>query len=95
MQIYRNLSTKIKNLVYSKWEMRYNIIKSKYGVDNMGITNHKRFTTIHRNEDTSGRQVIIKDNETGVLYFRTEGSNMYGVGLTPLLDVDGKPIIDK
>ncbi|CAG9623028.1 DUF6440 family protein [Sutcliffiella rhizosphaerae] len=36
---------------------------------------------------------IIRDNETGVLYLvHQEG---YGMGLTVMVDAEGKPIIDK
>jgi len=84
--------------------MRYNIIKTKYGVDNMSkITNHERFTVVHvnfpqmaiRGEKAPGEHWILKDNETGVLYYmvNTSGQNA-GVGLTPLLGADGKPIVE-
>jgi len=61
------------------------------------MTDHKRFITVHQNEDfRSGRQTIIKDNETGVLYFMVNVIGQgAGVGLTPLLDSDGKIIVDK
>jgi len=58
------------------------------------ITNHERFTMIHENDVGSGEHSIIKDNETGMLYYMVE-SGRGGLGLTPLLDADGKPIIDK
>jgi len=36
---------------------------------------------------------ILRDSETGVLYlFHVSG---YGGGLTPLLDSDGNPLLDK
>jgi len=35
---------------------------------------------------------IIKDSETGVSYLVTMGN---GIGITPLLDADGKPLVDK
>ena len=36
---------------------------------------------------------VIRDNETGVLYLvHQEG---YGMGLTVMVDSEGKPIIDK
>ena len=35
---------------------------------------------------------ILKDNETGVQYLMVESG--YGIALTPLLDKDGKPIVD-
>jgi len=66
------------------------------------ITNHERFTRIHENDlrtgSTIGEYTIVKDNETGVLYFMTmtQGVNGRGggVGLTPLLDREGKPILE-
>ena len=39
-----------------------------------------------------GLHQIIKDKETGVLYYLANIGN--GVGLTPLLGSDGKPIIE-
>ena len=37
---------------------------------------------------------VIRDKSTGVLYFVTQVRGQ-GVGVTPLLDQTGKPIIDK
>ena len=65
----------------------------------LNITEHERFTAIHKNEvlGVGGEHYVLKDNETGVLYYMvdmsTHGSG--GVGLTSLLDINGKPIIDK
>jgi len=39
-----------------------------------------------------GLHQIVKDKETGVLYYLANVGN--GVGLTPLLGSDGKPIIE-
>jgi len=78
--------------------MRYNIIKSNYGDDNMSnITNHERFTAIHMNRphNAEGDHIIMKDNDTGVLYYMVHTYSRDSVALTPLLDADGKPIIDK
>ena len=36
---------------------------------------------------------VIKDSETGVLYYMANSSR--GVGLTPLLGANGKPIIEE
>ena len=36
---------------------------------------------------------ILKDKQTGVLYLFAD--TFYGGGLTPLLDADGKPIVEK
>ena len=52
----------------------------------------KRFEIIDKENTLVTGTKIIKDNETGVLYlFYAEG---YAGGLTPLVDKDGKPIID-
>lgn len=52
----------------------------------------KRFEEVY----SQGKLTITKmlrDNETGVLYLvQREG---YGLGLTVMLDSDGKPLIDK
>lgn len=36
---------------------------------------------------------VIRDNETGVLYMTQQEG--YGVGLTVMLDQEGKPLVDK
>lgn len=36
---------------------------------------------------------IIRDNETGVLYMSQQEG--YGVGLTVMVDQEGKPLVDK
>lgn len=36
---------------------------------------------------------VLRDNETGVLYLMHQLG--YGLGLTPLLDADGKPLLDE
>ncbi len=52
----------------------------------------KRFEIIY-NDGFFGNNKIIVDKVTGVCYlWRAEG---YAGGITPLLDSDGKPIIDK
>lgn len=52
----------------------------------------KRFEEVY----TQGKLTIskvIRDNETGVLYLvHQEG---YGMGLTVMVDAEGKPIVDK
>jgi len=60
------------------------------------ITNHKRFTILHDNSVAGkGEHSILKDTETGVLYYMVNTSGTRGgVGLTPLLDADGKVIVD-
>jgi len=59
------------------------------------MTNHERFTTIHQNHDGSGPTYIIKDTETGVLYLKADSRTHSGIGITPLLDSDGKVVVDK
>lgn len=52
----------------------------------------KRFEMIY-NDGFFGNNKIIVDKVTGVCYlWHAEG---YAGGLTPLLDSDGKPVIDK
>lgn len=36
---------------------------------------------------------VMKDKETGVLYYMANSNR--GVGLTPLIDENGKPLVDK
>ena len=50
-----------------------------------------RFKTILEEEDRSWHR-IVQDLETGVLYYVT-GSNSNGVGVTVMVDADGKPLI--
>ena len=53
-----------------------------------------RFTKIHRDTGKTEETSIFKDNETGVLYFMVTRGGNSGIGLTPLLDPNGKPIVD-
>lgn len=41
----------------------------------------------------SGQKQILIDKETGVNYLLVKSG--YGLGITPLLDKDGKPVISK
>lgn len=62
------------------------------------ITTYERFSVIHSNRSqlVIGEHIIVKDNETGVLYYMIDASmSAGGIALTPLLDVDGKPVVDK
>ena len=53
-----------------------------------------RFQVIlEEKHDMMSSHRILKDTETGVLYLYHAWG--YGGGLTPLLDHDGKPLIDK
>lgn len=53
---------------------------------------NNRFEVIDKQGKISQFQVI-RDNETGVLYL-SYGAG-YGLGLTVMVDQDGKPIIDE
>jgi len=53
---------------------------------------HGKDTAIMRMKHHNLPVEIIKDKETGVLYLYTTGESPT---MTPLLDVDGKPLIDK
>ncbi len=53
---------------------------------------NKRFEEVYKEGNLSVSK-IIRDNETGVLYLaHLEG---YGMGLTVMVDAEGKPILDK
>jgi len=51
-----------------------------------------RFTNVYL--DRRNSHSILKDNETGVLYFMVRPGGDAGIGLTPLVGPDGKPIVD-
>ena len=54
-----------------------------------------RFTTVYEDVNLMQTHDILKDNVTGVLYFRSSRRvHGAGVGLTPLLGADGKPVIE-
>jgi len=55
-------------------------------------TKPERFEVIFRDNAIKADSQIIKDKETGVLYHFA--SNTVGAGLTPLLDSEGKPIVE-
>lgn len=53
---------------------------------------NKRFEDIY----TQGKLAVtkvIRDNETGVLYMVHQAG--YGMGLTVMVDQEGKPLVDK
>jgi len=60
----------------------------------MGKKENNRFQVVLEETNAiASTSKILKDTETGVLYyFHFAG---YAGGLTPLLDQDGKPLIDK
>lgn len=47
--------------------------------------------TYSQGSELTTKTMILVDRETGVNYLFTK--NGYGGGLTPLLDVEGKPVI--
>ena len=57
-------------------------------------SNDVRFETVYKEGSAFSSSVkkIIRDNETGVEYLLIECG--YGVSITPLLDKDGKPIVE-
>ena len=52
----------------------------------------KRFEILEKDGFLEGTRIIV-DTETGVQYLYVYSG--YGGGVTPLLDRDGKPLIDK
>ena len=55
---------------------------------------NNRFQIISEEKhDMMSSSRILKDKETGVLYFYHAWG--YGGGLTPLLDTEGKPLTEK
>lgn len=52
-----------------------------------------RFQAILEEGRLTFKKIIYVDTETGVQYLYIDGIN--GGGLTPLLNAEGKPIIDK
>ena len=55
-----------------------------------------RFEVVHREGGAlaeAGLRTILRDRETGVCYLWVWSGN--GAGLTPLLDAEGKPLIEK
>ena len=56
------------------------------------IMSSKRFEEIYSQGQLKVNKVI-RDNETGVLYLSHQAG--YGVGLTVMVDQEGKPLVDK
>ncbi|HJH57704.1 MAG TPA: DUF6440 family protein [Euryarchaeota archaeon] len=55
-----------------------------------------RFEVVHREGGVlaeAGLRMILRDRETGVCYLWVWSGN--GAGLTPLLDAEGKPLIER
>jgi len=65
----------------------------------MSVKTDDRFKEIYCARRSSGvttlnhRDSIFKDEVTGVLYFQT--TNDRGTSVIPLIDEDGKPLVDK
>ncbi|GAA5421477.1 xylan 1,4-beta-xylosidase [Tetragenococcus halophilus] len=52
----------------------------------------KRFEEVYKQGKLTAEK-IIRDNETGVLYLVYQEG--YGMGLTVMVDKDGKPLVDE
>lgn len=52
----------------------------------------KRFEEVYKQGKLTAEK-IIRDNETGVLYIVYQEG--YGMGLTVMVDKDGKPLVDE
>lgn len=52
----------------------------------------KRFEIVH-SQGTFDVYKVIRDNETGVLYMESYSGT--GIGLTVMVDQDGKPLLDE
>lgn len=52
-----------------------------------------RFEVIYQETGLKSEKTILVDKETGINYLFI--ANGFGVGLTPLLDENGKPVITK
>ena len=55
-----------------------------------------RFEVVHREGGAlaeAGLRMILRDRETGVCYLWVWSGN--GAGLNPLLDAEGKPLIER
>ena len=59
------------------------------------MDNKNRFETVYKEDNTfiKGLKMVLVDKETGVNYLFVQSGN--AGGLTPLLDVDGKPVITR
>ena len=44
---------------------------------------------------SSKKHSIVRDKETGVLYYVIENTVKGGIGITPILDDNGKPVVEK
>lgn len=61
----------------------------------MATTNGRRFEVILKEGSqlsAAGQTLILRDRKTGVQYLMINSG--YGCALTPLLDAEGKPVVD-
>lgn len=61
-------------------------------IESENIMSNNRFKEVYR-EGRVFPTVIIEDTVTGIQYLWMTGST--GAGLTPLLDSEGKPVVNK
>ena len=53
-----------------------------------------RFEEISFTWNNYATHYVVKDKETGVLYYMTQANNGGGMGLTPLLNPDGTLVVE-
>lgn len=61
------------------------------GNDTVKAAESERFKLIDRYEDLSNKIRVFVDNDTGVQYLMYK--NGYGVGVTVMVDGEGKPLV--
>lgn len=61
------------------------------GNDTVKAAESERFKLIDRYEDLSNKIRVFVDNDTGVQYLMYK--NGYGVGVTVMVDAEGKPLV--
>ena len=52
-----------------------------------------RFEVVENSSLTLGSAIVLRDKQTGVHYLLVKF--MHSIGITPLLDSEGKPVISK
>ena len=63
-----------------------------WGKKERGIPND-RFKEVSFDSNKFETHHVMKDTHTGVLYYMVDSNR--GIGLTPLIDENGKPLVDK
>jgi len=53
-----------------------------------------RFEEVSFTENVYATHYVVKDKETGVLYYMAQANNRGGIGLTPLLNPDGTLVVE-